>query len=361
MSTTTTPSMNPVQLYHTAWTRVMNGFIHEKRLAAVREWEHRFDARIVTFSDAIYHINQLVESLDDRYTFLKEPRVSMVSSTTPGGAPDAVPTNVHGENIPGVARSRMLDNQVGYVSWSSFNGDDTPLQVMRAMKAIRHAKAFVVDLRGNLGGSVWNAGMLLSLFIDEGEGWSLIKRDVDLGYCKYVFTVRKKDVEQVITYDDGHPTKRGLWERLPNIAGNKPVVLLVDETSASASEVFAATLRDHNRITIVGCKSRGKGIAQYTYELGAGYELQLTDGFALPPSGYFLGDGGQTIANGLVPDVEVTRGIFSDNQLKAAVDHLYNRPQRQTAPSQNGSGMGLVLAAGAIGLALLAGSRQARA
>ncbi len=117
---------------------------------------------------------------------------------------------------------------------------------------------------------------------------------------------------------------------------NYPLVVLVDENSASASEIFTGAMRDYHRATIVGKRTYGKGSVQRMLSMADGSQIKLTIARYYLPSGQSIQrretDDGKFISGGIVPDVEVDKDrlavngdLATDNQLRAAVTTLLKK------------------------------------
>ncbi|MDR2106446.1 MAG: PDZ domain-containing protein [Coriobacteriales bacterium] len=164
------------------------------------------------------------------------------------------------------------ENQtVGYIYLRRFNAQSAEAlgEALRGLEA-EGAASFILDLRGNPGGYLGQALDITSLFVAEGAVVQIEDR-------------RGTTVEKV----NGTPIT------------NRPLVVLVDGGSASAAELVAAALRDHNRATLVGEKTYGKGTVQDIRELSWGGVLKYTVAHYLSPAGTVL-DG-----VGITPDVVV--------------------------------------------------------
>jgi carboxyl-terminal processing protease len=138
--------------------------------------------------------------------------------------------------VPSV-ESKMLDNGIGYLQIYTF-GDNTDKEVHDALEKLmkENPKGLIIDLRNNGGGYLDTAVNIASEFIPEG-------------------TVL---IEQ---FGDG---KRNVYEAKPGgIATKIPIVVLINEGSASASEILAGALQDYGRAKLVGAQSYGKGSVQY--------------------------------------------------------------------------------------------------
>ncbi len=168
----------------------------------------------------------------------------------------------------------LLDDNVGYVRLTSFT-DRAPDMIHEAISDLldQGATSFVFDLRGNPGGYIVAAQEIASEFIPTDE---------------LVFTVESgEDV------DEWRATDGGL------VQDETPVVVLVDEGSASASEIVAAALQDHDRATIVGEPTFGKNTVQVWRDLPNGGGLRLTT------DRWFTPDHNSVAPNGVQPDVVV--------------------------------------------------------
>ncbi|MDD3693867.1 MAG: S41 family peptidase [Candidatus Pacebacteria bacterium] len=151
----------------------------------------------------------------------------------------------------------------------------------------------IVDLRGNPGGYLTSVVDMLSYFLPQG--YVVVKEQVDLDHSKdYSY--------------------RSLGHTLLDTKSFKTVVL-IDEGSASASEIFAAALRDYEKATIIGETSFGKGSVQELIEFDNNTALKLTVARWLSPKGEY-------IAEGIVPDILVDNEGKEDVQLNRAVEFL---------------------------------------
>ena len=166
--------------------------------------------------------------------------------------------------VHSVESARMVDATTGYVRLTEF-GPRAAEEVHDALKRLRGAGARqdILDLRGNPGGFVVAAVEVASEFFPTGT---------------VVFRTqgRKRDV------DTTYVTKRdGEFRDLP-------LIVLIDEHSASAAEATAASLQDHDRALLMGRRSFGKALMQTDFVLPSGDDLHLTIGYVLSPSGRFI-------------------------------------------------------------------------
>ena len=147
-------------------------------------------------------------------------------------------------------KSEMLENNIGYIDFDSFT-DTSADEFENAYKALKNkgAKSLIVDLRDNTGGYVQSALNIADLFVNKDEKL-LITED--------------KDGERTINYSKHGKTI------------NMPVVVLVNEYSASASEILTGILKDYDVATIVGTRTYGKGVIQNVYPKVLGGALKVT-------------------------------------------------------------------------------------
>ena len=160
-----------------------------------------------------------------------------------------------------VSRTTMLANGVGYVDITMF-GEQTATEMSSAVDSLVKlgAKSVVMDLRGNSGGTIEQGAAIAELFLDPGQA---------------IVQLRPRPGAPPINFADREAQK---W---PNLA----LGILIDRGSASAAEVFAGALQDHDRAIVVGTQSFGKGSAQTVIPLADGTGLRLTTGRWYTPSG----------------------------------------------------------------------------
>ena len=166
-------------------------------------------------------------------------------------------------HIPAVEFSALLDEKVGYLPLQTFN-ENAAEEVEAAIRKLEQqgAKGIVLDMRDNGGGIVEQALAVSGLFLQEGQE---------------IVSVRAR----------GMPTETAR-ARGRHIATSVPLVILVDGNSASATEIVAGALQDHDRALIVGTTSFGKGLVQSVFPLDGGYYLKMTTGKWYSPSGRSL-------------------------------------------------------------------------
>ncbi len=179
---------------------------------------------------------------------------------------------------------RVDGEPVGVVSLATFSSG-AHAQLYEAMRELleQGAEGFVLDLRNNGGGLVTEAQLVASAFIAEGP----------------IVTTRGRSVPRQTLRATGDP-----------IAPDVPVVVLVNENSASASEIVTGALIDRRDAPVVGEETFGKGVFQRVIELPNGGALDLTAGVYLTPDGRRIGGAGngedEKGLSGIKPDVKAS-------------------------------------------------------
>ena len=154
--------------------------------------------------------------------------------------------------------SEIMDKEIGYIRIVSFISSEGPVEFIDAMNKVKDTNALILDLRGNTGGLFQNAVFVANMFLDEGKIVKVIGR----GGHNSSYTAEEKEY----TYD-------------------KPLIVLVDGESASASEIVSAALKDNGRAMIVGTKTFGKGVVQKVYDMPNNMGMNLTIARYLTPNG----------------------------------------------------------------------------
>ncbi|HVG50049.1 MAG TPA: S41 family peptidase [Xanthobacteraceae bacterium] len=180
-------------------------------------------------------------------------------------------------------RSRVEGEDIGYIRISQFN-EQTTDGLRKALTDIStqvgndKLKGYVVDLRNNPGGLLDQAISVSDAFLERGE----------------IVSTRGRDADETQRFN----AKAG------DLTKGKPVIILVNGGSASASEIVAGALQDHKRATLIGTRSFGKGSVQTIIPLGSGNgALRLTT------ARYFTPSGKSIQAKGIVPDIEVLQDV----------------------------------------------------
>jgi carboxyl-terminal processing protease len=378
------PTATPAQLYDEVWGIVNGRFVDDaKNGQDWLIWRHRYDTVLKTPKQAYLAIDTMLASLDDRYTrFLdpdafkdetdsikatlfgigiqigvKENRLTVIApiEDTPAakaglksndeilsinnhptqglsikdganlirgekGTPVTMVVRREGKELsfvmlrdeiklksitlkPPLANS-SVPSQLGYIKLNSFLSTAAAKEFAEALKAQEDKLAYIVDLRSNPGGLLNNAVDIASFFIAQGP---------------IVSTVDKFGYKQI----------QGATGQF--ITG-KPLVVLIDEGSASASEILSGALKDHNRALLVGKRSFGKGLVQEITPLAERAGLNVTTQRYLTPNDIDINK------KGIEPDVMVpmTEADFKaekDPQLEKAVALLQERLHLPITPA----------------------------
>lgn len=344
-------AFTPQQLYDNVWRIVNTKYVDETNNQQNWDrWRHKYDAYIKTDEDAYVAIDTMLASLNDPYTKFLNPKefaeetssikgslkgigiqiavkegkllviapmedtpaekagllaedeiVEINGESTKGITVDKAADKIRGEegtsvvltikrkNQPlkkytikraeiiikavstKVPNNVVLDNSVGYIRLSSFISKNAREEFLTALTNLGDKKGYIIDLRSNPGGLLSNAITMSDMFIDGGVIVSTVDRD---GY---------KDTTRA--------TRRYITD--------KPVVVLINKGSASASEIFSGALKDNQRALIVGETSFGKGLVQEVNKLPNGSGMNITIQKYLTPNGTDINK------KGITPDVEV--------------------------------------------------------
>ena len=170
-----------------------------------------------------------------------------------------------------------VKDRVGIINLNRFTGTSGD-QVHHALSEIDKATAgktigYVLDLRSNGGGVLDEAVAVADLFLERGE----------------IVSQRGKSPDSIQRF----------YAKPGDVTGGKPVIVLVDAGSASASEIVAGAIQEHRRGLVLGERSFGKGSVQSIYQLGARRALRLTTDLYYLPSGRSVQEGG------IIPDIVV--------------------------------------------------------
>jgi carboxyl-terminal processing protease len=188
-------------------------------------------------------------------------------------------------------RSRLEGDDVGFIRVTQFN-EQTTDGLKKAVadltaQAGDKLKGFVIDLRNNPGGLLDQAISVSDAFLEKGE----------------IVSTRGRNAEETQRFN----------ARAGDLSKGKPLIVLINGGSASASEIVAGALQDHRRATVIGTRSFGKGSVQTIIPLGSGNgALRLTT------ARYFTPSGRSIQAKGISPDIEVLQEV--PEELKARTD-----------------------------------------
>ncbi|HTY97001.1 MAG TPA: S41 family peptidase [Solirubrobacteraceae bacterium] len=200
------------------------------------------------------------------------------------------------EPVVASATDTFKGRKLGVVALASFT-PGSHAEVARAVQQVlkEGAKGIVFDLRDNGGGLVEEAQLIASNFIPHGV---------------IVTTSGRTQPRTVLTATGGA------------ISSKIPMVVLVDQNTASAAEIVTAALQDHHRATVVGSHTFGKGVFQEEQKLANGGALDITVGEYFTPNGRNLGGGGVRQGAGVQPEVKVAKGLDGAEGLKVALETL---------------------------------------
>lgn len=421
----------PTGLYQRTWEKAAQHYFDPTAMGDWKSWEHKFDGQIHSNEDAIKYANEMLKSLDDRYTYLMSPEqvskekeqgqgnfkgVGMVFEYKRGadgkpvldaqgnpspltdkdghpliskvmkGAPaelagikagDAIVaidgvstqnqslewlvTHVRGQddtvvkltvrrqgqdidinvkrgtvNIPAVT-TQMLPGDIGYLRLEDFGQFDAADEVAAGLRSLSGAKAIIFDLRSNPGGYVHNAINISSLFVEQGTLVVVKSRmpgsPANPQYETSTVKVDRNGMrEEVTTTPDPNKVDTSTQKRYPYLLNGRPVVILVNGSSASASEMTTGAIADNKAATVIGTRTFGKGIGQSSITMPNGTQLHITSLRYYSPNGNWYGDGGNSVAQGIQPDIVVQPakqffefGSADDNQLQKALEFLNSK------------------------------------
>ncbi|KFC73107.1 Carboxyl-terminal protease precursor [Bosea sp. LC85] len=198
------------------------------------------------------------------------------------GKPDPLEFTLTRSTIVVPAVEERVEGDVGYIrigtfSEQTYEGLRKAIDKVNAEIGVDKIKGYVIDLRNNRGGRLDQSVLVSDAFLERGK----------------VVSTRGRNAEetQVFNAKSGDLTK------------GKPVVVLINGSSASAAEIVAGALQDHKRATVMGTRSFGKGSVQTVIPLGSNGGLRLTT------ARYYTPSGNSIQAKGITPDIEVVQEI----------------------------------------------------
>jgi len=209
-------------------------------------------------------------------------------------------------------RSHVEDNDIGYIRITQFSqqtadGLKSAMEKFRAEIPADKFKGYILDLRNNPGGLLDQSIDVVNAFMDKGE----------------IVSTRGRNAEETQRFD----ARAG-----GDLSGGKPLVVLINGGSASASEIVSGALQDHKRATLIGTRSFGKGSVQTIMPLGQNGALRLTTARYYTPSGRSIQ------AKGIEPDITVLEEVPSDLKGKEDIQgeaslkgHLTNGSEEKSA------------------------------
>lgn len=190
--------------------------------------------------------------------------------------------------IKDIKEARILEEGIGYIKIVEFR-ENTPQDITGALENLKKQKmsCLILDLRNNPGGLLDSAVNVAGKFIEKGK--------------KIVYTQGRKKTQNL-----------EFFSNVSRPYADFPMVVLINEGSASGSEIVAGCLQDYKRAVVVGVKSFGKGSVQTVIPLSDGSALRLTT------SKYFTPSGKVIHGKGVIPDitVEAEDGISAEKEIK---------------------------------------------
>jgi carboxyl-terminal processing protease len=342
---------SPQALYDDVWKLLNTRFLDDNKNGQDwRIWRHRYDANLKTNEDAYVAVETMISSLDDRFTRFLDPEefaeegqsikatlfgigiqigtkddkllVIAPIEDTPADRAGLKPNDeimeIDGKVTKGMDVKEAADlirgakgtkvkllvkhdgqlpkllevmrdeiklksvsvkhpfemkvpDELGYIKLSSFLSSAASEELLDALVKLKDKQGYIIDLRSNPGGLLSNAITIADFFLAEGGIVSTVDRD---GYKE----VRKAE---------------------PDLVTDKPLVILIDEGSASASEILSGALKDNKRATLVGKRSFGKGLVQEINPLPGGSGINITTQKYLTPNDIDINQ------KGIAPDIEV--------------------------------------------------------
>lgn len=204
----------------------------------------------------------LQKTTDEISNALKGPKGTSVAIEVQRGDKSIILNLTRDEiKIPDIPFAGMIDETTGYISLSSFTqtaAEEVKKNILDLQA--RGMKKLIFDLRGNGGGLLMEAVKIVGFFVPKGQ--------------EVVSTKGRSKQENMVYKTQENP-----------IAENLPLVVLIDDHSASASEIVAGALQDLDRAAILGSTSYGKGLVQRTFDLKYGSKMKLTIAKYYTPSG----------------------------------------------------------------------------
>lgn len=184
-----------------------------------------------------------------------------------------------------------IPKDMGYVRMTTFLSGHASAEIKAAFEHLSKKKGYILDLRSNPGGLLSNAITIADYFLDEAAIVSTVDRD---GY---------KEIQMATS----------------SVLTDKPLIVLIDKGSASASEILSGALRDNNRAILVGTTSFGKGLVQEINQLPGGSGINITTQRYLTPNDTDINK------TGIEPDISVKLKADDikkkkDAQLETAID-----------------------------------------
>ena len=205
-------------------------------------------------------------------------------------------------------KSKMIEPNYGYVRVTQFQertGEDLADALQKLNKENKHPlNGLILDMRNNPGGLLNSAVAVSAAFLEKGD--LVVYTEGRAADSKMHLTTVPEN------FIRNNPQKNNYIDKLPKYYKNTPLVVLVNNGSASASEIVAGALQDHKRALIVGTRSFGKGSVQSILPMNNGTAIKLTT------ARYFTPHGRSIQAKGIDPDIIIEDGNESSAVLREA-------------------------------------------
>lgn len=309
----------PRKLARLVYETILSRSIYAERLPPLKIWQKVF-RRCRDFECLFRLANEMIERNTDPHGYLEHD------------APvDFARANDCARDL---VVARLLTASVGYIRIGGF-AYGVSKHVERQLREIGRIQSLIVDLRGNRGGIVLESFKTASLFLRRGTlahfEYRLPGSD-STRQLRYSVALSESGIVQTGTIEGSASTQpipiddQVLSERLKLWRVGQSIVLLVDEGSASATEIFAGALKDNRAAVIAGRPTYGKGVGQSHVALSGDIALNVTSFKYYTPSGFWPGDGTNP-GSGLVPAItiveagtEESRCDCSGNSMEACCD-----------------------------------------
>lgn len=286
----TSDMLTPGEEYTRIWELVQKNFYYRNRLEN-HDWQRWQSppSGLSSYKEAEAAISEQLEQLEDPYTAIWYKR--------------SKPDDQLVETLP-----RMLKGDIAFVPIRGFD-QEAVSSTRQALQNMPEAKGYIIDLRENHGGSVVGALHIFEMMVAEGQ-FVKFSAYVD-GRTRTSELTVKPTVSVELT---GQQELRDARQK--NLTGNKPMIVLVDEETASAAEMLADALQYNHRARLLGVTTYGKGLVQMVYKLRPGVELAVTSGRWRRLNHLCIHK------VGIEPDVALPRSGAGDNQLRRAMELL---------------------------------------
>jgi hypothetical protein len=256
--------------YHSVWNLLAENTIYPDRLNDRHRWEPKIAAAITAPpGQSQQALSEMVSALGDDYTYFRNAKETQCHKN------DWMQKNV--------VNSRMLVGNIAYIRIRTFWSSHVCSELEDALRMLASAEGYILDLRDNRGGDIYETEKACGMFLDKGL-FSTLKGRMD-----------GKEFEErlEITATKLRTTTDGITinePRIPNLTGKRPVIILVNGNTRSAAEMFAGCLRDHQRAWLVGHRTYGKGVIQSTWYKAPGRSKMVLQSKSPSPSTFFPAD-----------------------------------------------------------------------